>query len=70
MNTRRLPAKIMLNKLLEVQEAQRSIIRKQTNIIDEMFVLLCNYMTLEELEPLLNSIKEVADKEKKNGTVG
>ena len=60
----------MLNKLLEVQEAQRSIIRKQTNIIDEMFVLLCNYMTLEELEPLLNSIKEVADKERKNGTVG
>ena len=60
----------MLDELLKVQEEQRYIIRKQANIIDEMFVLLCNYMTLEELEPLLNSIKEVADKEKKNGTVG
>lgn len=52
----------MLDELLKVQEEQRYIIRKQANIIDDMFVLLVNYMALEELEPLLNNLKEVAEK--------
>ncbi len=55
-----------LEELLMIQEEQRRIIRKQTSIIDEMFVLLCNYMTLEEMEPLLNSMQEVAEKENDN----
>ena len=55
----------MLDELLKVQEEQRYIIRKQANLIDDMFVLLCNYMTLDELEPLLNNLKEVAQKGEK-----
>lgn len=52
-----------MDELLKVQEEQRYTIRKQANIIDNMFVLLCHYMTIEELEPLLNNIKEVIEKE-------
>lgn len=52
----------MLDELLKIQEQQRYIIRKQANIIDDMFVLLCNYAAIEELEPLLNNIKDVTDK--------
>ena len=53
----------MIEKLLEVQEQQRYIIKKQANIIDSMFVLLCNYVSMEEIEPLLNNVKEVAERE-------
>ena len=53
----------MLDELLKVQEEQRCIIRKQANIIDDMFVLLCSYVALEDLEPLLNNIKDVTDKQ-------
>ena len=53
----------MLEELLKVQEEQRCIIKKQANIIDSMFVLLCNYETLENIEPLLNDMKEVAERE-------
>lgn len=53
----------MPDELIKVQDVQRYIIRKQANLIDEMFVLLCNYMAMEDLEPLLNSIKEVAERE-------
>ena len=55
----------MLDELLKVQEEQRYIIRKQANLIDDMFVLLCNYMALEDMEPLLNNLKEVAEKGEK-----
>ena len=60
----------MLDELLKVQEEQRYIIRKQANIIDDMFVLLCNYMALDDMEPLLNNLKEVAEKERDNGAIG
>ena len=53
-----------MDELLKIQEEQRYIIRKQANIIDTMFVLLCNSMTMKELEPLLNDLKEVAEKER------
>lgn len=52
-----------MEELLKIQEEQRYIIRKQANIIDTMFVLLCNYATMKDLEPLLNDIKEVAERE-------
>lgn len=51
----------MLDTLLKVQEQQRYIIRKQANIIDEMFVLLCNKYAMEEIEPLLNSMKDITE---------
>ena len=53
----------MLEELLKVQEEQRCIIKKQANIIDSMFVLLCNYVSMDEIEPLLNNVKEVAKRE-------
>ena len=46
--------------LLQTQESQNEIIRKQSTIIDELFVLVANYATMEELEPLLNSMESVA----------
>ena len=46
--------------LLQTQESQNEIIRKQSAIIDELFVLVANYATMEELEPLLNSMESVA----------
>lgn len=54
-----------MDEFLKIQNEQRYIIRKQANIIDEMFVLLCSYMTIEELKPLLNDLQEVAEKETK-----
>lgn len=54
-----------MDEFLKIQNEQCYIIRKQANIIDEMFVLLCNYMTIEELKPLLNDLQEVAEKETK-----
>jgi hypothetical protein len=49
-----------LSTLLQTQENQNEIIRKQSAIIDELFVLVANYATMEELEPLLNSMESVA----------
>ena len=46
--------------LLQTQESQNEIIRKQSAFIDELFVLVANYATMEELEPLLNSMESVA----------
>lgn len=46
--------------LLQTQESQNEIIRKQSAIIDELFALVTNYATMEELEPLLNSMESVA----------
>ncbi len=46
--------------LLQTQESQNEIIRKQSAIIDELFVMVANYATMEELEPLLNSMESVA----------
>ena len=54
-----------MDEFLKIQNEQCYIIRKQANIIDEMFVLLCNYMTIEELKLLLNDLQEVAEKETK-----
>jgi hypothetical protein len=54
-----------MDEFLKIQNEQCYIIRKQANIIDTMFVLLCNYMTMEELKPLLNDLQEVAEKETK-----
>jgi len=54
----------MLSKLMKVNTAQEEIIIKLIGIINELFILLCNYTNLdieEGLEPLLNSMKDAAE---------
>lgn len=54
----------MLSKLMQVNTAQEEIIIKLIGIINELFILLCNYTNLdieEGLEPLLNSMKDAAE---------
>ena len=50
--------------LAEIEEKQFEIIHKQSGIIDELFQLLLNYVTLDEIEPLTNSMQEVAEMKK------
>ena len=50
----------MLSKLMMVNSVQESIIEMQAGIIDELFVLVCKHYNLEDIEPLLNSIKDAA----------
>ncbi len=42
-----------------------TITKKQAVIIDELFRLLVQYTTMEELEPIINSMKDVAEKKNK-----
>lgn len=50
----------MLTKLMMVNTIQEKIIGDQAHIIDELFVLLCERSELDGLDPLLNSIRDVA----------
>ena len=53
----------MLSKLMQINSAQEEIIREQACIIDELFILVCQYTTLDSidgLEPLLESMKSIA----------
>lgn len=52
----------MLSKLMQVNTEQEKIIRAQAGIIDELFVLLCHYIEVDEVEPLLCSMKDVAER--------
>jgi len=47
--------------MAEIEEKQFEIIHKQGAIIDELFVLLLNYVTMDDIEPLCQSIKSVAE---------
>ena len=50
----------MLTKLMMVNSLQEKIIEDQAHIIDELFVFLCEHSEFDGLDPLLNSIKDVA----------
>lgn len=53
-----------LKQLRKILDLKENTIRKQYAIIDEMFVLLCERMTREEivsLKALLDMISEVTD---------
>ncbi|MBR1677287.1 MAG: hypothetical protein IJ706_08270 [Clostridia bacterium] len=52
----------MIDELIKVVAAQDEIIKSQSGIIDELFILLCNYVNLNEIEPLLTSIGDVAER--------
>lgn len=52
----------MLSKLMQINSAQEEIIEKQAAIIDELYILVCEHVNLENLEgiePLLSSMMEV-----------
>lgn len=51
-----------LDDLTRVVAAQDDIIKSQSGIIDELFILLCQYVNLDEIEPLLTSIGDVAER--------
>ena len=52
-----------LGKIEELVYAQTQIINLQSGIIDELFQLVLQYMTIEEIDrcPLLESIKSVSE---------
>lgn len=58
----------MLSKLMQVNSAQEEIIERQAGIIDELFILLCEHLNLDNLEgiePLLVSMQNVVEREEK-----
>lgn len=55
----------MMSQLMRLVGEQESIIKSQAGIIDDLFSLLCNYVTMDEIEPLLYSIKSAAEKTNK-----
>ena len=58
----------MLSKLMQVNSAQEDIIERQAGIIDELFILLCEHLNLDDLEgidPLLVSMQDAADRKEK-----
>ena len=50
--------------LLRVVETQYEIINMQSDLIDELFLLVANEENLEELLPIINMCQDVADKRK------
>lgn len=55
----------MLSKLMQINSVQEEIIREQAGIIDELFMLVCQYTTLDSidgLDPLLTSMLDVANR--------
>lgn len=52
-----------LGKIEEMTSKMSEIIDLQTGIIDEQFRLLCQYMTVEELDrsPLIKNIESVSE---------
>lgn len=55
----------MITHLMRLVRDQEAIIKKEAGIIDELFTLLCRYMTEEDLnsiEPLLTSIKDLSER--------
>lgn len=51
----------MISKLMEVTASQDKVIKLQQNAINEMFIMLCQYMTMEELEPTLDTLERIAE---------
>ena len=58
----------MLTKLMQINSAQEGIIETQAGIIDELFILLCEHLNLNDMEgidPLLVSMQDAADRKEK-----
>lgn len=58
----------MLSKLMQVNSAQEEIIERQAGIIDELFILLCEHLNLNDMEgidPLLVSMQDAVDRKEK-----
>lgn len=58
----------MLTKLMQINSAQEEIIERQAGIIDELFILLCEHLNLNDMEgidPLLVSMQDAADRKEK-----
>jgi len=56
----------MLSKLMQINSVQEGIIRDQAGIIDELFMLVCQYTTLDSIDgidPLLASMQDVTNRE-------
>lgn len=47
---------------LEIFQNQSEIIHKQASVIDELFLILCQHLSAEELDrlPVIDSINEIA----------
>jgi hypothetical protein len=58
----------MLN-LVEIVDTQNTIISMQSKVINELFQLLGQYMTVEELDnlPVVGTVNEIAGLAKKTG---
>ena len=57
---------LMLSKLMQINSVQEGIIRDQAGIIDELFMLVCQYTTLDSIDgidPLLASMQDVTNRE-------
>ncbi len=55
----------MLTKLMQINSTQEGIIETQAGIINELFLIVCEYANLDELEglePLLTSMKDAAER--------
>lgn len=48
---------------LEKTKIQETIIRMQSNVIDELFLELCKYMSAEQIDglPVINKINLIAE---------
>ncbi|MBR6359381.1 MAG: hypothetical protein IKS11_07000 [Lachnospiraceae bacterium] len=58
----------MLTKLMQINSAQEGIIETQAGIIDELFILLCEHLNLDDMEgidPLLVSMQDAVDRKEK-----
>lgn len=58
----------VVTQLMQINSLQEDIIRHQATAIDELYELLCRYMTEEEMEgitPLMTNLQDIADKRRK-----
>ena len=53
----------LVERLLHAFEADEEIIKKQKNIIDDLFVIVLQHLTVEceELKPIVKKVNETAE---------
>ena len=55
----------MLSQLMQINSIQEEIIREQAAIIDELYILVCQHVNInnvEGIEPLLETMKTAAER--------
>ena len=58
----------MLTQLMKAFDEHEQIIKMQEGVIDELFILVCQYTNLDidnGLEPIINSISNIVEKKSK-----